>query len=127
MAARQLRNFLESGAVNNSVNFPSCRLDGPIPQGGVRLCIANKNVPNMVGQITTILAANAINIAAMVNQQKAGLAYNIIDVDSPASGDALAAIAKIDGVVCVREIRPQAAEKARRARAACAPAGEFPA
>ncbi|MDR1786104.1 MAG: phosphoglycerate dehydrogenase [Spirochaetaceae bacterium] len=104
MAARQLKNFLERGTIVNSVNFPTCRLEGPIPEGGMRLCIANKNVPNMVGQITTVLASNSINISAMVNQKRDGLAYNIIDLDSPVSGETLGAIRGINGVLCVRAI-----------------------
>jgi D-3-phosphoglycerate dehydrogenase len=104
MAVKQLKNFLETGAVKNSVNFPTCKLDGEIPEGGMRLCIANKNVPNMVGQITTILAERKINIAAMVNQKKGDLAYNIIDIDTAASGDALEKIKAIDGVLGARTI-----------------------
>jgi D-3-phosphoglycerate dehydrogenase len=104
MAVRQLTNFLEYGTITTSVNFPTCNLDGSIPEGGMRLCIANKNVPNMVGQITTILAEKSINISAMVNQKKGELAYNIIDVDSLAPDNAIDGIKAIDGILSVRAI-----------------------
>ncbi|GMO47176.1 MAG: 3-phosphoglycerate dehydrogenase family protein [Treponemataceae bacterium] len=104
MAVKQLRNFLETGAVKNSVNFPTCKLDEGIPEGGMRLCIANKNVPNMVGQITTILAETKINISAMVNQKKGDLAYNIIDIDIAVPASVLEKINSIDGVLSTRAI-----------------------
>jgi D-3-phosphoglycerate dehydrogenase len=103
-AVRQLRSFLETGAVTNSVNFPTCRLESAIPAGGMRLCISNKNVPNMVGQITAILAAQEINISAMVNQKKGELAYNIIDIDSEAPVTAIEKICAINGILAVRAI-----------------------
>jgi D-3-phosphoglycerate dehydrogenase len=109
MAVRQLRNFLETGCVSYSVNFPSCRIEEPIPQDGMRLCISNKNVPNMVGQITTILASEEINISALVNQKKNELAYNIIDIDSKAPLVAVERICAISGILGVRAILPESA------------------
>lgn len=104
MAARQLKAFLEQGTIINSVNFPKCRMDAAIPKGGARLCIANKNVPNMLGQIATVLAENGLNIEAMVNQNRADLAYNIIDVAKPVSDESVQKIRAIDGVISVRRI-----------------------
>ena len=102
MAVKQLKDFLERGNIVNSVNFPKTYLDAQIPAGGTRLCIANKNVPNMVGQISTILADAKLNIEGMVNQNRADLAYNLIDVSSPVSDDVVAKLKSIEGVINVR-------------------------
>ena len=102
MAVDQLKNFLERGNIINSVNFPKTYLDAPIPAGGTRLCIANKNVPNMVGQISTILADAKLNIEGMVNQNRADLAYNLIDVSCPVSADVVEKLKSLDGVINVR-------------------------
>ncbi|MCR4941096.1 MAG: phosphoglycerate dehydrogenase [Treponemataceae bacterium] len=104
MAVAQLRDFLENGNITNSVNFPKCRMDEPVPANGSRLCIANKNVPNMVGQITTILADAKINIAAMVNQNRANVAYNIIDVENEIDDSIISKIKGIEGIITVRKI-----------------------
>ena len=102
MAVKQLKDFLERGNIVNSVNFPKTFLDAQIPAGGTRLCIANKNVPNMVGQISTILADAKLNIEGMVNQNRADLAYNLIDVSCPVSDDVVAKLKSIEGVINVR-------------------------
>ena len=102
MAVKQLKDFLERGNIVNSVNFPKTYLDAPIPAGGTRLCIANKNVPNMVGQISTILADAKLNIEGMVNQNRADLAYNLIDVSCPVTDDVVAKLKSIEGVINVR-------------------------
>ena len=102
MAVKQLKDFLERGNIVNSVNFPKTYLDAQIPAGGTRLCIANKNVPNMVGQISTILADAKLNIEGMVNQNRADLAYNLIDVSCPVTEDVVAKLKSIEGVINVR-------------------------
>ena len=80
MAVKQIMNYLETGNIKNSVNFP----DTDLPfTSNYRVVIANKNIPNMVGQITTILASEKINIADMINKHKGEIAYNIINLDSP--------------------------------------------
>lgn len=104
MAVAQLRDFLENGNIINSVNFPKCKIAEPIPAKGTRVCIANKNVPNMVGQITTILADAKCNISAMVNQNRADVAYNIIDVENTISPDVVEKLKNISGVISVRTI-----------------------
>ena len=104
MAVAQLRDFLENGNIVNSVNFPKCRMDEPVPENGTRICIANKNIPNMVGQITTVLADAKCNIAAMVNQNRADVAYNIIDVENKIGDDIAGKLKAIDGVIAVRLI-----------------------
>lgn len=104
MAVKQLRDFLENGNIINSVNFPKARLDDQIPEGGARLCIANKNVPNMVGQITTVLAAEKINISSMVNQNRANVAYNLIDVEGEVPHTVIEKLQAIEGIISVRAI-----------------------
>lgn len=104
MAVRQLKNFLETGAIVNSVNFPKCKIEDPIPVNGTRLCISHKNIPNMVGQITTVLAGASLNIAGMVNQNRGDLAYNIIDLDTNVSDEIVDKLQSIDGVIKARPI-----------------------
>jgi D-3-phosphoglycerate dehydrogenase len=101
MAARQLVDFLETGAVKNAVNFPSCKL---YRHTGHRILIVNRNVPNMVGQITSMLAASKINIMDMINHHREGFAYNIIDTEQEISPIIAARLQGIEGVVRVRTI-----------------------
>jgi D-3-phosphoglycerate dehydrogenase len=101
MAVVQVKNFLEFGNIKNSVNFPDCEME---PAGRTRITIGNNNVPNMMGQITTVLAAEKINIADLLNKSKGDLAYNIIDVDSAVSEKVIEKLRKIDGVIMVRVI-----------------------
>jgi D-3-phosphoglycerate dehydrogenase len=101
MAARQIRDYLEAGAIANSVNFPKCSLDQSSP---FRLLVANRNIPNMVGQITTVLAGGGINITDLVNHHRDNVAYNIIDTENPIHADILEGIIEIDGVIKVRSI-----------------------
>lgn len=101
MAVNQIRDYIENGNICNSVNFPECSM----PQSGItRLVIANKNIPNMVGQITTFLAGENINIADMINKHRGGYAYNIIDLDSKITPEQLESLKKIEGVIMVREV-----------------------
>ncbi|MGF7139466.1 phosphoglycerate dehydrogenase [Roseimarinus sediminis] len=77
MAVEQLQEYLENGNIINSVNFPAAEMER---HDGARILIANKNIPNMVGQITTALASCDVNIANMLNRNRSEIAYNIIDV-----------------------------------------------
>ena len=99
MMARQMKDFLENGNIINSVNFPTCSLERT---SSYRLLIANRNIPNMVGQISTILAREDINIVEMLNKSRDEIAYNIIDISSHASKAIIQAMAKTKGVVTVR-------------------------
>jgi D-3-phosphoglycerate dehydrogenase len=99
MAVRQLMDYLESGTVRNSVNFPRSRLEFHSP---CRLLVVNRNIPNMVGQITTVLAGGAINITDLINHHQNEYAYNIIDTEQPIPRAELDKIAAIDGVIRVR-------------------------
>jgi D-3-phosphoglycerate dehydrogenase len=101
MAVAQTRDFLENGNIKNSVNFPDCDLDF---RAQTRVVIANKNIPNMVGQISGALAAEKVNIADMLNRHKGELAYNIIDVDGEAPAGAVDKIRAIEGVIMARVI-----------------------
>lgn len=102
MAVNQTIDYLENGNIVNSVNFPTASMDRG---DGCRIIIANKNVPNMVGQITRVLASDGINIDNMLNKKHDGIAYNIIDVTQksvdPSVADELKAI---DGIFMVRII-----------------------
>ena len=101
MAVRQLIDYLETGAIRNSVNFPRCRLELRSPY---RLLVSNKNIPNMVGQITTILAEANINITDLINHHRDEYAYNIIDTEQKISASVLEQIRKVDGIIRVRAI-----------------------
>lgn len=102
MAVNQIKDFLEHGNIKNSVNFPDCELDSiGTPK---RIIIANKNVPNMVGQITSILAAEKINIADMINRHKGDYAYNIIDIDGDIPSVVFDKLKTVEGVIMVRQI-----------------------
>ena len=105
MAADQLKNFLETGNIKNSVNFPNCEMDF---MHANRILIANKNIPNMVGQITTILAQEGLNISDMINKGKGDVAYNIIDLDNDVSAKAIEKLKSIEGVFMVRLIKSAA-------------------
>lgn len=102
MAADQLMDFLEHGNIKNSVNFPNLALDRAAnAQKGTRLAISNKNVPKMLGQILSILADQDINVIDMINKSRNEIAYNLIDVESRPSDEALAKIAQIKDVIKV--------------------------
>ena len=104
MAANELKNFLERGIIENSVNFPKTVTENPIPAGGPRLCISHKNVPDTISKFSTILGEAKLNIAAFINQARGDVAYNIIDVDGKVGDDIIAKLAACDTVTCVRPI-----------------------
>ncbi len=99
MVVDQLRDYLEHGNVANAVNFPAV---GMARESAHRVAIANANVPNMLGQISTAMARAGLNIHNMVNKSRGEMAYTLVDVDSPVEAAALADIAGIDGVLSVR-------------------------
>ena len=101
MVADSVREFLEDGTVRNSVNFP----EAVMPRnGGSRITIANANVPNMVGQISTILAESQLNIADLLNKSRGDIAYTIIDLDDDISDATLDSIRAIEGVLALRHL-----------------------
>ena len=99
MAARQLKDYLKNGNIVNSVNFPPLVLERA---SGFRLAIANKNITNMLGSITSILAEHDINVIDLLNKSRGEIAYNLIDVEAEPSQAVLDKLAAIDGVVGVR-------------------------
>jgi D-3-phosphoglycerate dehydrogenase len=100
MAADQVRDFLENGNIRNSVNYPEAVL-ARVP-GTTRFAIANSNVPNMVGQISTCLAEARINIADLLNKSRGEYAYTLIDADGAIGEDLLDRIRAIAGVLSAR-------------------------
>ena len=109
MALKEIQDYLENGNIKNSVNYPECSMERS--PGTNRMSIANKNIPNMVGQITSILAENNINIAEMLNKNKDGFAYNIIDTDSTVTDKVLDKIRSINGVIKVRRLSNKSISK----------------
>ncbi len=101
MAVEQLKDFIENGNVTNSVNYPVCSME---MTANTRIVITNKNIPNMVGQITTVLAEEQINISDMLNKHKDDYAYTMIDVENTIPSGAIEKIKEIDGVISVRLI-----------------------
>ena len=102
MAADELRWYLEEGTIQNSVNFPDARLSRA--EGTSRLSISNSNVPNMVGQISTMLAEAGLNIADLLNKSRGDLAYTLVDVEGEVPDDLPAKIKGIEGVLSARLI-----------------------
>lgn len=105
MVADSVREFLEEGTVINSVNFPEAFMPRT---GGTRITIVNANVPNMVGQISTLLANANLNIADLLNKSRGEIAYTIIDLDGSIDDATLAAIRDINGVLSLRHLGPSA-------------------
>jgi len=99
MVSDQVKDFLENGNIKNSVNFPECYLER---RGDSRLIVANYNIPNMVGQIATILANEGLNIVNMINKSRGDIAYNIVDITGKVSENVIKNIRKIDGVIMDR-------------------------
>lgn len=99
MAAKQLRDYLETGNIVNSVNMPSCVL--PFT-GKFRIVVINKNTSGMVGKITAMLAELGANITDMVNKSKGDIAYTVINLDEKVSDDVIQKIRGIEGVIRVR-------------------------
>ncbi|HVC30466.1 MAG TPA: 3-phosphoglycerate dehydrogenase, partial [Steroidobacteraceae bacterium] len=100
MVADQVRDFLENGNIRNSVNYPEAVL--PRVPGTTRLGVANRNVPNMVGQISTCLAGASINIADLLNKSRGEYAYTLIDAEGAVGEDLLEKIRAIPGVLSAR-------------------------
>ena len=99
MVAEQVADYLEHGNILNSVNFPNVAMPR---ESAYRVAVANANVPNMVGQISTVLAKAGLNIHNMVNKSKGDLAYTLVDVDSPVTDQVIQELAGIQGVLRVR-------------------------
>lgn len=99
MAVKQLIDYLENGGITNTVNFPNLTMERESPY---RLAVANSNVPNMVGQISTSMAKAGLNIHNMGNKSRGEMAYTLVDVDSPVPQKTIDEISAIKGVLMVR-------------------------
>jgi D-3-phosphoglycerate dehydrogenase len=99
MVVDQVRDYLEHGNLANAVNFPNVSMGR---ESAYRVAIANSNVPNMLGQISTAMAQAGLNIHNMVNKSRGGMAYTLVDVDSPVLPEVQSAIVAINGVLAVR-------------------------
>lgn len=104
MAVNQIIDYLENGNIVNSVNFPAAEMER---NGGTRIVVANKNVPKMVSQISSLLAHEGLNISNMLNKNKAEIAYNIIDVDGNVPSEIKEKLSAIEGVIMVRILPPK--------------------
>ena len=103
MAVKQVMNYLENGNIVNSVNFPTCDM-GICTKAG-RIVILHKNIPNSLGQFTSAVAREHINISDLLNRSKGAYAVTMLDLDTPASEAVVEDLKKIDGVLRVRVIK----------------------
>ena len=101
MAVNQMKEFLQTGNIKNSVNFPDVHL---VRTTDFRISITNRNVPAMIGQITTALGDLNLNIAEMTNVSKGEIAYNLIDVENPVDEMSISSLREIENVINVRLI-----------------------
>jgi D-3-phosphoglycerate dehydrogenase len=103
MAVNELVDYIENGNIKNSVNYPACDM-GICTKAG-RIAINHKNVPNMLSQLTGVLAALNINISDMASKSKGDYAYTILDLDDVATAEAVSKIQALDGVIKVRIVK----------------------
>lgn len=103
MAVDELRDYLENGNIKNSVNYPAC--DMGICKDAARIGLLHANIPNMIGQITAILAAEGLNIANMTNKSYNSYAYTLLDLENPVKEEALKLLEGIQGMYKVRVIK----------------------
>jgi len=102
MAAEQLRDYLENGHIKNSVNLPDCEMT---PVGKTRITIINKNVPNVISRVATLIGGSGQNIDEMLNKNRGEISYNIIDVSGEVTDELVQQLKQVDGVVAVRVIQ----------------------
>lgn len=101
MVVDQVRDYLENGNISNSVNFPTMQLPRA---GSARICVANRNVPNMIGQLSQVLGSEGLNIHQMQNASRGDYAYNLVDVDQAVSESVLTKLKAIEGILLVRVV-----------------------
>jgi len=99
MVVDELRDYLEHGNIRNAVNFPDVVMTR---ESQFRVGIANANVPNMLGQISTAMADAGLNIHNMLNKSSGDMAYTLVDVDSAVPAEVIDKIGSIKGVLAVR-------------------------
>lgn len=103
MAVKELRDYLENGTIKNSVNYPECSMG--VCTDCARIALLHANVPNMIGQITAILAAEGLNIANMVNKSRDTYAYTLLDLETSVKAEAVEMLKNIRGMYKVRVIK----------------------
>lgn len=103
MAVKELMDYLENGNIINSVNYPKCDM-GICTQAG-RVAIFHKNIANMITKFTAAFGDNGINISDMTNKSKGEVAYTMLDIEVPASGEIIRKLESIEGVFRVRVIK----------------------
>lgn len=103
MAVQEIRDFLENGNIKNSVNYPACDMGVCDNTGRVSIC--HKNIPNMIGQFTSLLAKEGVNIPNMINKSRGDYAYSLLDLDVAANEALVGKLEAIDGVLKVRIIK----------------------
>lgn len=101
MVVNQLIDYLQNGNITNTVNFPDTQMERECPY---RVAVANANVPNILGQISTSMAKAGLNIHNMINKSRGEMAYTLVDVDSPIPTEILNEISTINGVLMARYI-----------------------
>ena len=104
MAAREIREYLETGNIVNSVNYPSLSMD---PSGVQRLCVLHRNIPAMLAKITTLLSNDGINVENMGNKSRGEYAYTVIDLGSEADDSVIREVEELPGVIRVRSLLPR--------------------
>lgn len=103
MAAEEIMDYIDNGNIRNSVNFPACSM-GVCSAAG-RIAVLHRNIPNMIGQITGILAAAGVNISDMTNKSRDKYAYTLLDLENIPDNSAVTKLSGIEGVLRVRVIK----------------------
>ena len=103
MAVNEIMDFIENGNIKNSVNYPAC--DMGVCDKASRVTICHKNIPSMIGQFTSVFAADNINISDMTNKSRGDYSYTMLDLDAPATEEVVKDIEAINGVIKVRVIK----------------------
>ena len=103
MAVKEMMNYLESGNIQNSVNYPACDMGYPAQAG--RVAIFHKNMKGMISKFSTVLGDNGINITDMMNKSKGEVAYSMFDIETPVNDEIVAQLETIEGVFRVRVVK----------------------
>ena len=103
MAVKEITDYLENGNIKNSVNYPAC--DMGVCQAESRIAVLHMNIPNMIGQITAILAAQGVNISDMTNKSRDKYAYTLLDLEHKPEEATVEKLKAIEGVLRVRIVK----------------------
>lgn len=103
MAVNEIMDFVDNGNIVNSVNYPNATLG--VCDKAARITVCHKNIPNMIGQLTSVVAAENINVADMVDKSKGDFAYAIMDLDHPATEALVQKLSAVEGVIKVRVVK----------------------